>query len=143
MKDIDQIGQLLDMAESVSEKITDLNGRIAKIKSAVILFFTFSLFPVYLALKVGGGASIHVEIFAEVFRFLVAGFVVVMVIFLATAYRKIIHFERAKKLEIAILHDLLPMIHEYRSYLYDVENSYIDRAIIDMRLKRIEYSGRY
>lgn len=142
MKDIDQIGQLLDMAESVSEKIADFNEKISRIKSAIILFFTFSLFPVYLAFKVDNGA-VQSAFFAEVFRFLVAGFFVVTVTFLATAYRKVTHFQRAKKLEIAILHDLLPMIHEYRSYLYDVENSYIDRAIIDMRLKRIEYSGRY
>ncbi len=142
MKDVDQIEQLLDMAESVSGKISDLNERISKIKSAIILFSILSLFPIYLAFKVGDGA-LSIETFAGFFRFIIVGFVVLMVTFLATAYRKVLYFERAKKLEIAILHDLLPMIHEYRSYLYDVENSYIGRAIIDMRLKRIEYSGRY
>ena len=57
--------------------------------------------------------------------------------------RNIRIYRRSLDAEVQILHRLLDMVHEYKENLHEKEMSYVEKAILDMKLQRIKYSSKW
>lgn len=139
MNDTKELDQLLDLAEKVSATISDLNDKITKIKLGLLYIGLLIFFPALISvqLQISESSLAALEIPLKIITVIfVVGFSSLFVM----GSRKLKNLTKSKKIESSILHDLLQMVHEYRYYLYDGKIGSVERAIIEMRLKRIEFS---
>lgn len=140
--DNSDLEKLVDMAEEVSSKISDLNDKISKLKNAILYLSAFMFMPFTLSYFL---PTIDSPTRLIVYPLIIVGgiFFVAGLFYIILGIRRLRDLTDSKKLEQEILHDLLNMIHEYRIYLHSESASLVANAILDMRLKRIEYSGRW
>ncbi|MCQ4251657.1 hypothetical protein NA644_20325 [Pseudomonas stutzeri] len=139
-KDLDQ---LITMAEEVSKKVTDINERIARIKHGLVYALCFSVLSVVLSFYLNALSKTSILDLSLIAIVISLGMFSVVLIFVWVGALKIKSLSRSKYLEMKILRNLFVMIHEYKSYIHTSNTSPVEKAIIDMRLQRIEYSGHW
>lgn len=141
-----ELEKLVNMAEEVSETISLLHTKIANLRvmfmvstvglyaavgSAYLFFqrpewltnlpFPFYLTLIFLAVVIGLGSFIYIYKYAQNIRI----------------------YRQSLDAEIKILHRLLNMVHEYKENLHETEMSYVEKAILDMKMQRIKYSSKW
>lgn len=135
-----EIYQLIEMAEKVSEQIANINDRIEKGNFTIVSSLLLSSFPAIGAATLYATDTIIKFMALPLFLIGVASLITALML-AVVAKKRSLELNRSKKIETDILHNLLIMIHEYKEQIYKSEKSPVERAIIDMRLKRIEFSG--
>ena len=138
-KTLQELNSLLDLAEKTSDKAIDYNNEakncITKILLVIfILFFTLVIY-IYLYFDMKEEIQIITNI-VLVITTIISSF------FLFFQNRMIKELKRKSHIEKEILKELLSMIDDVRRIVYkDEVVSNIDRALIEMRLKRISFSA--
>lgn len=141
-----ELEKLVNMAEEVSETVNSLHAKIASLR----VMFMISTAVLYASLGSAYLAFQRPDWFANLpFAFyitliLLTAFLCLGSVFYIYKYiRNIRIYRRSLDAEIGILHRLLDMVHEYKENVYDKEMSYVERAILDMKLQRIKYSSKW
>jgi hypothetical protein len=141
-----ELEKLVNMAEEVSGTVASLHTKIANLR----VMFMVSSIGLYAAL----GSIYFVFQRPEWLINLPFAFYLTL-IFLATFLslgslfyiykyvRNIRIYRRSLGAEIEILRRLLDMVHEYYENVHEAEISYVEKAILDMKLQRIKYSIKW
>lgn len=139
--DLSELEILVDMAEEVSKNVNSLyvkiaNARIIFIFSAVVIYAAIVF--IYIVLK-SNEISYNIQIGLMLLSiFLLSGFLV----HLSKYFREYHSYKQSLETEVRILHRLLDMVYEYKENIYVRDKSYVEEAILDIRLQRIRYSRR-
>ncbi|MBN3116321.1 hypothetical protein H4F46_15620 [Pectobacterium brasiliense] len=141
-----ELEKLVNMAEEVSETVNSLHTKIANLR----VMFMVSTIGLYAAL-----CSTYFMFFKpELLKGLPIAFylsLMLLAVFLGLGsiyyiykyFRNIRIYRRDLDTEIEIRHRLLDMVHEYKENIHDEEMSYVESAILDMKLQRIKYSSKW
>ncbi|MGY3965093.1 hypothetical protein [Aeromonas veronii] len=141
-----ELENLVQMAESVSATIEDLNTKITNLRSMAMV----SLVGIYAS--IGSGAILWKSsaIFENLdyWAFLIICFATLTLItgasyFLFQYFKKIKYLRYKLEREKDVLLHLLTLVSEYKDNIYENNYSYVERALIDIRLKRIGYSAKW
>ena len=141
-----ELEKLVNMAEEVSETVNSLHEKIANLR----VMFMVSTIGLYAA--IGSGYFIFkrpdwlmsLPVAFYISLILLAAFLSLGSMFYIYKYVRNIHiYRRSLDAEVQILHRLLEMVHEYKENLYEKEMSYVEKAILDMKLQRIKYSSKW
>lgn len=141
-----ELEKLVNMAEEVSETVSSLHEKIANLR----VMFMLSTVGLYASI----GCSYFIFRKPEWLTNIPIAFylsLIVLAVFLCLGsllyiykyIRNIRVYRRSLEAEIKILHRLLDMVHEYRENVYASELSYVENAILDMKLQRIKYSSKW
>ena len=141
-----ELEKLVNMAEEVSETVNSLHVKIANLR----VMFMISTIGIYAAI----GSSyavykkpewlINLPFAMYITLLLFAIFLGLGSLFYIYKYVRNIRIYRITlDAEIDILHRLLDMVHEYKDNVHEIEMSYVERAILDMKLQRIKYSSKW
>ena len=141
-----ELEKLLLMAEKISETVNELHTKTANLRtmsyfSGIATYISFGLltyfyinpeliFDVPLTLKLSAGIVL-----------LSASTLGVYITY--QYFSKIKRYRRDLMVETEMLHRLLAMIHEYKDHIHSSDLSYVDNAVLEMRLQRIKYSGKW
>lgn len=145
-ENVDELDKLVSMAEDVSETVNELHAKIANLK----VMFMLSVLGLYGAL----GASYYLirqpkwlfEIPLALYSSLIILAVLIglgSVFYIYQYATKTRVYKRSLNAEKDILHRLLDMVHEYKENIHSAELSYVEKAILEMKLKRIKYSSKW
>ncbi len=138
---VNELEELIKLAESVSGKIETLNNRRKKlllttiytfISTALLLFFAFLAF-----IRQGSEFAQQYSILATV---LFIAFTVFISYRILNANSEIKSVQSNLESESSIMLSLLDMIHAHKE-ITSSELSLVKRAIVEMRLSRIKFSG--
>ena len=141
-----ELEKLVNMAEEVSGTVNSLHEKIANLR-IMFMFSTVGLYTaigsIYFIFKIPDWlANLPVAFYISLI--MLAAFLSLGSIFYIYKYtRNIRVYRRSLDAEIQILHRLLDMVHEYKDNLHEREMSYVERAILDMKLQRIKYSSKW
>ncbi|NOH45845.1 hypothetical protein F0259_18815 [Vibrio cyclitrophicus] len=141
-----ELEKLVNMAEEVSETVNSLHEKIANLR----VMFMVSTIGLYAAL----GSSYFIFNRPDWLMNLPIAFYISLIILAAFLsfgslvyiykyVRNIRIYRRSLDAEVQILHRLLDMVHEYKENLHEKEMSYVEKAILDMKLQRIKYSSKW
>ncbi|EPS3402255.1 hypothetical protein ACVD4U_004317 [Vibrio vulnificus] len=141
-----ELESLVEMAESVSATIEDLNTKIVNLRTMAMI----SMVGVYATVTAGFFLfenSLFIEKM-ELWAFLLmCMFTLTLLIgsgfFLFQYFRKIKSLKYKLDTEKEVLEHLLPLVFEYKDNIYSNDSSYVEKALIEMRLKRIGFSTRW
>lgn len=143
MIDYDELEKLITLAEEVSTKVTTLNDRIGQLGRALFFVGLTGILPAFMTAYLWFSNYISGNLLILTVCFSSVSFIASMWL-QVVGTRKIRKMEHSREMESEILSDLLSMVYEYRTYIYDADKSKpINNALIDMRLKRLEYSGKW
>lgn len=141
-----ELEKLVAMAEDVSETVNGLQTKIANLR-VMSMIATVGLYA-----SVGAASYLldrpnwlsGVSIAFYLLLILVAALIGLGSIFYVYQYvSKIKEYRRSLDAEIGILHRLLDMVHEYKDNIHGEELTYVERAILDMKLQRIKFSSKW
>lgn len=143
---LNELETLVGMAEEVSETISLLHSKIANLR-VMLMLSTIGLYSaavsVYFVFKNPGWLS-NLPFTLYIALIFLAFFLVMGSFFYIYKYLvNIKSYKRKLDIEIKIMHRLLIMVHEYKEYIYDKEMSYVEKAILEMKLERIMYSSKW
>ena len=143
----DDLEKLVVMAEKVTDTISDLNTRISNIRltlmvSTAVLYASFGgMF--YLQLQPDRLMELPFLIYTSIS-------VLIIILILGSAYFVVQYFRKIRdyKLKLSsekeILKELLDMVYEYKDHIYHGGSvSYVEEAILKLRLKRIEFAAKH
>ncbi|MBH0046504.1 hypothetical protein [Pseudoalteromonas sp. NZS11_1] len=141
-----ELEKLVNMAEEVSETVNSFHAKIANLR----VMFMISTIGLYAAI----GSSYFIFNRPDWLINLPMAFylsLIVLAIFLCVGssfyiYKYSINirtYRRNLAAEVKILLRLLDMVHEYQENIFNEEMSYVERAILDLRLQRIRYSNKW
>ncbi|EJL6847737.1 hypothetical protein [Vibrio cholerae] len=141
-----ELESLVEMAESVSATIEDLNTKIVNLRTMAMI----SMVGVY-ATGTAGFFLFENSLFIEKMELwaflLMCMFTLTLLIgsgfFLFQYFRKIKSLKYKLDTEKEVLEHLLPLVFEYKDNIYSNDSSYVEKALIEMRLKRIGFSTRW
>lgn len=141
-----ELEKLVNMAEEVSETVNSIHEKIANLR----VMFMVSTIGLYAA--IGSGYFVFMRpdwlidlpVAFYIGLILLAAFLCLGSLFYIYKYtRNIRIYRRSLVAEEQILHRLLDMVHEYKENLHEKEMSYVEIAILDMKLQRIKYSSKW
>ncbi|CAM3899231.1 hypothetical protein [Rheinheimera salexigens] len=140
-----ELDKLVSMAEEVSDTVNKIKTQISKLRSmAVVSFFGIyaTMGLIYIIIHPSKWI-IEQPLFLLIFLILLTLILGVASLFYFFQYI-IKHRVYRNKLtaEIQILYRLLDMVHEYKDNIYDTKLSYVEEAILDMKLRRLEFSSK-
>lgn len=142
---VEDLEKLIDMAEKVSVALEYIESKSSEIKARLAFALAILYGGFVLSFVVLSKYREYFDIPDLLFNcMIVISFACALlgVILTFRVGRTLISYRKNKKVESGVLHHLLDMIHEYKSHLLDSNSlSFVELAIIDIRLKRIEYSG--
>jgi len=141
-----ELEKLVAMAEEVSETVNELHIKIANLR----VMFMVSTIALYVAI----GAAYFVFqppqwlSNSPLAFYLSLGMLAVFLglgscFYIYKYTRNIRVYRHNLETEIEILHRLLEMVYEYKENIHDKELSYVEKAILDMKLQRIKYSSKW
>lgn len=141
-----ELESLVEMAESVSAAIEDLNTKIVNLRTMAMI----SMVSVY-ATVTAGFFLFESSFFIGEMNFwaflLTCMFTLALLIgsgfFLFQYVRKIKSLNYKLYTEKEVLEHLLTLVFEYKDNVYYNDSNYVEKAIIEMRLKRIGFSTRW
>ncbi len=141
-----ELESLLEMAESVSATIEDLNTRIVNLRTMAMV----SIVGIYATLAAGFflyDSTFLIEKL-EVWAFLLTCLLTATLLmgscfFLFQYFRKVKSLKYKLNTEKEVLEHLLPLVFEYKDNIYSNKSNYVEIALIEMRLKRIGFSSKW
>lgn len=138
----DELEKLVLMAEKISDTVAEINTKITNLKVMSMV----AMICLYISI----GAATYLFIVPEIENISFALYSVLItvalitsagsVLFLSQYFMKIQGLRRTLNSEKEILHNLLNMVFEYKDHLHNEDVSFVDNAILEMRLKRIKFS---
>lgn len=141
-----ELESLVEMAESVSSTIESLHTKTVNLRTMGMVSFVgiyFSLIGCYylfsnIFLNEKQGLWVYWLIFI---------FTVILLVgccfFLFQCFNKIKSLRYKLATERDVLDHLLTLVFEYKDHIYSNESSYVERALIEIRLKRIGFSAKW
>jgi len=138
--------KLVQMAENVSETVNDLNTKMTNLRGII----AFSIIGMYTSI-----GAITYLILKPVWLENVSGTIFMLFILLAgslffiSTYFIFQYFSKSKICrhtlysERKILNELLDMVYEYKEHIHKEDMSFVENAILEMRLKRIRFSTKW
>lgn len=141
-----ELESLVAMAESVSATIEDINTKIANLRS-MLMISTVGAYATVCCFFILFKYSLRVEnmtttgsLFISATTFaLMAG----SIMFLFQYFRKMNDLKYKLKKEKEVLEHLLVLVFEYKDNIYSNKSNYVEKALIEIRLKRIGFSTRW
>jgi hypothetical protein len=141
-----ELESLIEMAESVSMTVEDLHTKITNLRSMAVM----SLVTTY----AGGAGAVFLLKSSEFSESLnssalllvgLIGFTLASasIFFLFQYVSKIKKLKYKIETEREVLHHLLDMVFEYKDHVYSGNHSFVEKALIEMRLKRIGFSSKW
>ncbi len=141
-----ELESLVEMAESVSATIEDLNTKITNLRSMAMV----SLVGIYASIGSGTLLWKSSVLFENIenWAFVLICFVTVTLImgasyFFFQYFRKIKYLRYKLEREKDVLSHLLTLVSEYKDNIYGSSSNYVELALIEIRLKRIGYSAKW
>jgi len=143
MRMLQELESLLDLAEKTSDKAIEYHKE-AESRTTKILVALFSLVAVIIiVMSIFTSLVFKMSDVEQIIVTSFSGFAIVMLIFfIFSQYQMKKELKRKSYIEKELLKELLSMIDDIRKIVY-FENalSNIDKALIEMRLKRISFSA--
>ena len=140
---LQELESLLDLAEKTSDKAIEYHKE-AESRTTKILVALFSLVAVIIiVMSIFTSLVFKMSDVEQIIVTSFSGFAIVMLIFfIFSQYQMKKELKRKSYIEKELLKELLSMIDDIRKIVY-FENalSNIDKALIEMRLKRISFSA--
>jgi hypothetical protein len=141
-----ELEKLVNMAEEVSETVISLHTKTANLR----LMLMFSIVGLYAAL----GSTYFVFQRPSWFTDFPIAFYYTLIllsaflglgslVYIYKYIKNIRLYRRSLYAETEILKRLLDMVHEYKENMHEKEMSYVEQAILDMKLQRIKYSNKW
>lgn len=141
-----ELEKLVNMAEEVSETVNSLHTKIANLRVMFMLSclgFYATLGTAYFIFT-GPEWLVSLPIAFYLSLTLLAVFLGLGSVFYIYKYFINIRvYRRDLAAEAVILYRLLDMVHEYKENIYEEEMSYVEAAILEMKLQRIKYSSKW
>lgn len=142
--EVEELNKLVEMAENVFATVSELNSKITTLRVMTmvlaIVIYGSAAAIVYLTLDSAGSDKLShaMNIFLSVIAAVsfVGSFIYLFQIVIKTK-----EYKRSVFSETQILHDLLDMVFEYKDHIQKNDLSYVENAILDIRLKRIKFSS--
>lgn len=138
-----ELNKLVSMAEEVSERVTMLNVALSKsrlilITSSVLTYLSLGLvFTMALDWKSFSALSMNYSIIA-----IAVIIAVCSMLYAVKSFKELKNNRQILEIEKEILKRLLEMVYEYKEHLHNSEFSFVDNAILEMKLKRMKFSGQ-
>ena len=139
--DFSELESLIDMAEEVSKTVNSLYAKIANVKiififcMAILNAAIVSIYMISKSTEISANIQIGLVLLC---LFSLAGFLV----YFLKYFREYHSYKQSLETEVRILHRLLNMVYEYKENIHVRDISYVEEAILDIRLQRIRYSRR-
>ena len=141
-----EVDKLVSMAEKVSDTVNDLHTKIANLR----VMFIVSTMGLYASFGSGYYTYMEPSWLNELpFAFFLT--LIMLTVFLAMGsifyilkyFTKIREYRYYLKSETQILHRLLEMVHEYREHFDGDKLTFVENAILDMKLQRIKFKKKW
>lgn len=140
-----ELEKLVNMAEEVSETVNALHTKIANLR----VMFMLAIMSLYASFGLGyfifqsPSWFLNFPLAFHLTLILLAIFLGVgSVLYLCKYFRNINIYRHNLETEIQIMRRLLDMVHEYKENIHEKDMSYVEKAILDMKLQRIKYSSK-
>lgn len=139
MNALNKFEKLIDMAQKASENITVLDTKTNKAQTKIFVCL-MTIFLIFISVGVNWFEDASDEIF------ITTGLLLLLVVvgslyFFFLNYKQLSSLKKLKNSETKILKNLLNMVYEYKDHLHQEDLSFVERAIIDMKLERIQFSA--
>lgn len=141
-----ELESLVAMAESVSATIEDINTKIASLRSMAMIsivgvYATICCFFIlwkysFLVDNIAAWVSLLISIVT--FALMIGS-----LLFLFQYFRKISNMKYKLNKEREVLEHLLVLVFEYKDNIYSNNSNYVEKALIEIRLKRIGFSTKW
>ncbi|KAA3439571.1 hypothetical protein [Rufibacter hautae] len=135
-----EVGELLDLAENVSEKVKNIQKNLyaIQVKAAALVMLVFIISLIFFL------APYLIEVqdqYLSIKFVFIIFFISSLIFYGMIVYRQYLRYIRDYRIEQDILLRLLEMTHQIKKYEYS-KNSFstIEKALIEMRLSRIDFN---
>ncbi|BEE13834.1 hypothetical protein VAWG004_23370 [Aeromonas veronii] len=141
-----ELESLVAMAESVSATIEDINTKIANLRS-MLMIVTVGAYAAVCCFFFLVKYSFRFENMTEWGSLFISAvtfaLMICSIMFLFQFFRKMNDLKYKLKKEKEVLEHLLVLVFEYKDNIYSNKSNYVEKALIEIRLKRIGFSTRW